>query len=624
MLVGEKMKVNKVIKLILTILVILFCLGLTCFGLVISDKNMNSKQGLPDFNGTTLDFEGRDIDDSYLKQHMIGEYEFYYNKFIVSDHYEGPYDTIVKVPHHFKGTYINGEEISSSGYASYKCYVKGLPIGTKIWLINNNFVGSFYAYINNELVLKYGSHNKDGLSYSNGGDDLTIEYIVKDNNPLEIVFEVGASFQGGLTSPARLVINTFGRNPTSQYLTNNIGFIMFGIFVGLLIFSLVININVTNRDYSFFVFMLLVTLMCFFSIDVYWRFLSFIKINTYNCIIFINLLLSLGISFSLYYLLSKKEYVKKDNIYYLIFGINSLIDIVLYFVLMGTFYQVIPLMMSLINYLFISIGLVNNDEKGKWIRVLFIIMILSLSTYFTMTFFDLENIMIAGLEQSISYIMLPLIIIIIILYRISTVSTTKKYIKLLETEKESLYIKAESLKRQIKPHYVFNLLTSIEQAYREDYEIGEEMLRRFSKHLRYDLQYDQESLIPFEEEVNYILNYVEIEKLRLKKNINLLLNIEENDVKIPPLSIEVFIENAIKHSHVIDKEDGFISLSLIQDDNYNIIEIEDNGVGSNNIKEGTGIKNAVERIKILLSGKVAITSKVNEGTKITIYVPRKD
>ena len=119
--------------------------------------------------------------------------------------------------------------------------------------------------------------------------------------------------------------------------------------------------------------------------------------------------MSLGISFSLYYLLSKKEYVKKDNIYYLIFGINSLIDIVLYFVLMGTFYQVIPLMMSLINYLFISIGLVNNDAKGKWIRVLFIIMILSLSTYFTMTFFDLENIMIAGLEQSISYIMLPLI-----------------------------------------------------------------------------------------------------------------------------------------------------------------------------------------------------------------------
>ncbi len=618
------MKAKKVISSTITILVFLLIICLTSLGLVFSDSNMNSKQGLPDFNFTTLDFEGYDINDSYLKQHMKGEYEFYYNKFIVSDNYQGDYDAIVKVPHHYKGTVINGKELTNAGYASYKCYVKGLPIGTKVWLINNNFVGSFYAYINNELVLKYGSHNKDGNAYSNGGDDLTLEYIVKDNNPLEIVFEVGSSLQGGLTSPARLVINTLGRNPTSQYLTNNIGFIVFGIVVGLLIFSLVINLNVTYRNFSFFVYMCLITLMTFFSIDTYWRFLSFIKINTYNYIIFINLLLCLGISFSLYYLLSKKEYIKKNNYYYIIFGINAVVEIILYFILMGTFYQVIPLMLCLINYALIAISLVNNLSKERLINIPFILMIVSLILYFNTTFFDLENIMIAGLEQSISYIMLPLIIIVIVLYRISTISTTKKYIKLLESEKESLYIKADSLKKQIRPHYIFNLLTSIEEAYNEDHALGEEMLTRFSSHLRYDLNFDLNALIPFNEEVKSILNYVELEKLRLKKDIPLLLNIEEDNIKIPPLSIEVFIENAIKHSKIENKEDGFISLSSFIKDEYYVIEIEDNGVGFDNKEYGIGIKNACERINILLSGKVDINSKINEGTKISIYIPRKD
>ena len=42
---------------------------------------MNSKQGIPDMVGTSLNFEGYEIDNRYVKQHMKGEYEFFYNKF---------------------------------------------------------------------------------------------------------------------------------------------------------------------------------------------------------------------------------------------------------------------------------------------------------------------------------------------------------------------------------------------------------------------------------------------------------------------------------------------------------------------------------------------------------------
>lgn len=618
---------KNLVKTIITITYILLSIFITSYFLVISDNNMNSKQGLPDFTSTTLDFTGYDIEGKYVKQHMKGDYEFYYNKFIVSDNIDCAYDAIVSVPHHFKQTKINGESLSTSAYASYKCYVKGLPIGTKIWFINNNFVGSYQVFINKELVLRYGTLDKDKDSKSNGGDDYTSEYTVSNTDTLEIVIEVARSTQGGLTTPCRLVINTLGRNPTIQYLTNNIGFIIFGIILGLLIFSFVININITTRDLKFTLFMIVITLISFFSIDVYWRFLSFAKLNIYNSIITINLILSLLLSYLLYNLLSSRNYISNKKYVYYIFSINSIIDITLYIILRGTYYQVIPLMMSLINYIIITVLLVNNLKKDKHIISLFILMTYILILYYNLTFFDLENIMLSGLERTISYFIIPLIIIVIILYRTSVVRQTKKYINLLETEKQSLILKSEALKHQIKPHYIFNLLTSIKEAYREDQTRGEEMLERFSLELRNNLNTKYDGLIPLENEINTILNYIKLEELRLNKPINFLLDIEVDNILVPSISLEVFVENAVKHSCVLDKEDGYISLSTYTDCSYNIIEIEDNGIGfdvNNNINKRVGINNTIERFKISLNADVIITSYKNIGTKIKIMIPKEE
>ncbi len=617
---------KKIIKLILTITYILLSIFITSYGLISSDNNMNSKQGLPDFTSTTLDFTGYDIEGKYVKQHMKGDYEFYYNKFIVSDNIESDYDAIVSVPHHFKQTKINGECLSNSAYASYKCYIKGLPIGTKIWFINNNFVGSYQVFINKQLVLKYGTLDKDKNSSSNGGDEYTSEFTIENTEPLEVVIEVAQSSQGGLTTPCRLVVNTLGRNPTIQYLTNNIGFVIFGIILGLLIFSFVININTTTRDLKFTLFMILITLISFFSIDVYWRFLSFAKLNTYNSIITINLILSLILPFVLYNLLASRNYITNKKYIYYIFLINSLIDIILYIVLNGTYYQVIPLMLTLINYIIIIVLLVNNFKKDKLIISLFTLLTYILILYYNLTFFDLENIMLSGLERTISYFIIPLIIIVIIVYRISIVRQTKKYINLLETEKNSLILKSEALKHQIKPHYIFNLLTSIKEAYRTDTERGEEMLERFSSELRSNLNTKYDGLIPLNEEINIILNYIKLEELRLSKEINFLLDIECDDILVPSISLEVFVENAVKHSKVIEKPDGFISLTTYSTDKAYVIEIEDNGIGfdvSETMSKSVGINNTIERFKLSLNASVTISSIINQGSVIKIMIPKE-
>ncbi len=619
-----KLKSKKIIVSLSTLLFSVLSVFIACFCLVRSDTNMNLKQGLPELTNGVIDFTGYDVSEAYVKQHMKGEYEFFYNRWIVEENDTSPCDAKVSVPHHYKETEINGKRLSNEGYSSYRVYVKGLPVGTKVWFINNNFVGGFYAYINKELVVKYGTRAKRGNCMSNGGDDMTKEYVVKDTSPLEVVFEVSSSYQGGLTSPARLVINTLGRNPTSQYLTNNIGFFVFGIIVSLLVVSFVININVTKRDFSFSLFMIMLSVMTFFSIDVYWRILSIIKSNTYNPIIFINQMISLLLSFSLYYHLTQSKKIKGNKWYlFMMLGVSCL-SILLYFLLMGTFYQVIPLMLTLFNFLILLPPLSCSFVEGKKLSLPFLLIVFSLMIYFSLTFFDLENIMIAGLEQSISYIMIPLILIVIVLYRISTVSNTKRYIHVLEEEKKLESIKIDVLKEQIQPHFIFNCLTSIQGAYKEDRDKGEEMITMFSKHLRSNLEASSSDLVPFEVELNNILNYVSLENLRKEKGCDLLLDLEAVDFSLPPLTIEPFVENAIQYSKVEEKEDGYISLSTRMEKDEIIIEIEDNGVGfdTEKIKDSSiGLKNAKERLHLTLHATVHVTSRISEGTKVSIAIP---
>lgn len=114
-----------ILSSIITFLMV-FSVGICCFFLIKSDDNMNSKQGIPDMVGTSLNFEGYEIENRYVKQHMKGEYEFFYNKWIIEDNYEGNPDALVNVPHHYKDTIINGNRLDNTGFSSYRMYVKGL------------------------------------------------------------------------------------------------------------------------------------------------------------------------------------------------------------------------------------------------------------------------------------------------------------------------------------------------------------------------------------------------------------------------------------------------------------------------------------------------------------------
>jgi LytS/YehU family sensor histidine kinase len=113
-------------------------------------------------------------------------------------------------------------------------------------------------------------------------------------------------------------------------------------------------------------------------------------------------------------------------------------------------------------------------------------------------------------------------------------------------------------------------------------------LSKFSKLMRLTLEYSKESLIPIDKEIESLQNYLELEQLRFNNkfdfNISKSKDIED-DMALPPLLLQPFVENAIIHGLIPKKEMGNIEVDFRVDEESLICTITDNGIGFNNSQE---------------------------------------
>ena len=191
-------------------------------------------------------------------------------------------------------------------------------------------------------------------------------------------------------------------------------------------------------------------------------------------------------------------------------------------------------------------------------------------------------------------------------------------------------LKEETLKTQIRPHFLFNSLTMIDVLYLNDHQKGVRAINKLNDLMDKSNKILQKEFISFPLELEIIDDYVSLMNEKEDKPFVIKKEINIKDFDLPPLSIEPIIENSIKYSKVNKKENGYILIkTCLVDDNINII-IKDNGIGfdPNVIKKTSiGLKNLINRFSLLENGKVLISSKENEFTEVNIifkYQPIKN
>ncbi len=169
--------------------------------------------------------------------------------------------------------------------------------------------------------------------------------------------------------------------------------------------------------------------------------------------------------------------------------------------------------------------------------------------------------------------------------------------RLKQTEKEKLSAQISSLKQQINPHFLFNVLNGIYSVTIGKAPKAADMVEKLSKMMRYTLHETQQNFVPIEKEICYIENYIDLQKTRFDDSVKIEFNLEGNfdDKQIAPLLLIPFVENAFKHG-VNPEEECKIKIELrIKSDELffrvtnKIIHldksiIEESGLGINNTR----------------------------------------
>ncbi len=185
-------------------------------------------------------------------------------------------------------------------------------------------------------------------------------------------------------------------------------------------------------------------------------------------------------------------------------------------------------------------------------------------------------------------------------------------------KREHIKSELQGLRNQVNPHFLFNSMNTLMNIIPEDQDLATSFLKKLSSVYRYILQSRDEYVIPLRQELDFIDAYVFLQKERFKDNLEVTFNIQDDllDYHILPLSLQLLLENAIKHNVVSSKYPLHISIESA--DNYLVVE---NSIKLRKQKmpsTGVGLQNINLRYSYVSDRKVEIEET---GQKFVVRLP---
>ena len=182
-----------------------------------------------------------------------------------------------------------------------------------------------------------------------------------------------------------------------------------------------------------------------------------------------------------------------------------------------------------------------------------------------------------------------------------------------------------TLKGQINPHFMFNSLNNIRGLMLEDVEKSRDMLTKLSEMLRYSLTKNSVDGIALAEELEMVDNYIALSKIQFEDRLEFHKSVAEDTLQqqIPPMIIQLLVENAAKHGISNLKNGGTIDLEVTKNTEQLNIQVKNTGklqIAKNSTQ--VGLKNIKQRLKLLYGEKAAFSLKeVEDNVIANITIP---
>lgn len=176
----------------------------------------------------------------------------------------------------------------------------------------------------------------------------------------------------------------------------------------------------------------------------------------------------------------------------------------------------------------------------------------------------------------------------------------------------------DALKNQLDPHFLFNSLNVLTSLIEEDQEKAVKFTTSLSKVYRYVLEQKNKALVPLEEELQFAKTYMDLLKMRFEDSLVLTMpdTAIDPEAKVVPLSLQLLLENAVKHNRVTQTDKLFISIK--QKSGYLVVENNHQAKQIVHKSSGVGLMNIRKRYALLCSKTVFIEKSAG---RFTVGIP---
>jgi sensor histidine kinase YesM len=289
------------------------------------------------------------------------------------------------------------------------------------------------------------------------------------------------------------------------------------------------------------------------------------------------------------------EIQKIDLIYTALFFVNILAVVYVNLKIL------IPQFLARKKYiLYFVLGVVNLllfSDLNIWLFNYFVDFILP--NYYFISYYELEDI----LKFHLSFLVLTTLIKLSKAW-FSMQETEKRF---MELEREKIISELETLKLQIKPHFLFNSLNNIHSLSRKSSPKTSESIVILSDMLRYVLYETQADFVKLSDEIKFLNNFVELQSLRIdeRSEIKLQVDLKNDKLKIAPLILLPFFENSFKHGLKGDTGNTYAKFEIKSIGNELSFSAKNNKGESKDDKDthGIGLANVIRRLDILYPQK---------------------
>ena len=192
---------------------------------------------------------------------------------------------------------------------------------------------------------------------------------------------------------------------------------------------------------------------------------------------------------------------------------------------------------------------------------------------------------------------------------------------------ENAILKTETAVLQMRPHFIYNTMTSIYYLCEQDPKKAQKVTLDFTTYLRKNFNaIAKQDMIPFDEELIHTTAYLAVEQVRFEDTLHVEFDTPHTEFCLPPLTLQPIVENAVKYG--VDPESSVplnITIKTRKTEEGSIITIEDTGPGIDNAGENdqphTAILNIRKRLELMCHGTFTLQNRKDGGTIATIFIP---